>query len=146
MSRAENGQGTGHRVELFGPTEAEQLIGRAGGIRERAEGVEDRSHSQTAAQVAQSGEDRMKMRREAKGQSGRVETSSRPCGAGLDRKSQFAQDVRAAAQTRNGTVPVLDDRDARPGRHDRRRGADVKGPIAGPTGAARVEDVVSAGR
>ena len=49
MLRAEDRQGTGHRVELFGPAEAEELIGCPGGVRQRAEAIENRADAQPAA-------------------------------------------------------------------------------------------------
>ena len=98
MSRAENREGTGHRIKLFGSAEAEQLIRRARGIRERAEELKIVRTPQAGGAGRRPGEDRMKMWGEAEGESGCVKTPPRQSGPGLNRQSQYAQDVRAAAQ------------------------------------------------
>jgi len=88
----------------------------------------------------------MKMRGETEREPGRVETSPRPPGAGFDRQSEFAENVGAAAEARNRPIPVLDHRDSRPGRDDRRRGADVEGAVARAAGPAGIQDAVAACR
>lgn len=49
MSRAENSEGPGHRIQLLRPAEAEELVRRPRGVRKWAEAVEDGADAESAA-------------------------------------------------------------------------------------------------
>jgi len=145
VRRAKAGKGTGHAIEQVRPTDADKLVARACRVCQRAETIEQSRHAEAAADRREMPQRGMELRRKAKSKSRPIETAAGVVGIAFDRHTECGENVGAAAAAGDGTIAVLDDRNAGSRYHERRRRADVKCPRTVATGAAGVEDVRSAG-
>src|SRR5262249_4656370 len=125
--RAKPAQGAGKEVEQLPPAHAHELIGCARRIRQRTEPVEERRHAEPASQLGQSLEGRVKVRGEAEGEAGAIETSPGVAGVLIYADAEGGEDVGAAALAGDGAVAVLDHRHAGGGDDQGGGGADVEG-------------------
>ena len=123
---AESVQGSRQFLGGAHAVRSEQLKLSSGRICQRAEQVEDRPNSERFPHRHNILHGRMQEWSEAESNPDFVDALPYLFRRDLQVDSQRGQDVGRAARTRHAPVPVLSDRDACPGRHDRRRRADVK--------------------
>ena len=139
--RAELQQDTRDRLAERGGRDAQELSTDAGGVRERAEDVEDRSDAELAPDRRSVPHRRVVARGEHESKSDLFEARRDAGRAEVDRDPELLEDVGAAAGARGRTVAVL--RDARAGcdGDDRRDGRDVERVRTVAPGAAGVDRV-----
>ena len=140
LPRAEFGNCPGERVEELRLADAEELVRGVGGVRERAEQVEDRADAELLAKGRDVGHAAMEVRGEAEREADAVEALLRPLGSGLDVRTEFAEYVGTSRSAGDGAVAVLHHGNAGPRGHECGGGADVERAALVAAGAARIED------
>ena len=142
----EVGEGPGEEIGVVGTRHAHQLPGDAGGVRQRAEEVEDGAHAQLAPSRGGMPHRGMERGGEQERDAAGVEAALDHRGGRVDRDPEGGEDVGAAAAARDGAVAVLGDGHPARGEDEggERRDVERRRPVA--AGAAGVEPGPLAGR
>ena len=140
MLGAESLECAGHRVDVRRVGDADQLSGRAGRVRQRAEEVEDRANRELAADGNDVAGRLMVGGREHEPEADVLDAPRDGGRRQVDPRAERLEQVGRAGQSGGGAVAVLGDRAAGAGRDQRRRRRDVERPSPS-TGAGGVEQV-----
>ena len=136
---AERGQRLREQRHQLRPAHADQLPRGAGGIRERAEDVEDRPDAELPPHAAERLHRRVERRREQEHEADVVEHPPRERGLEVDPDPAGLEHVGRADARGDRAVPVLGHGGSRSGGHDRGGGRDVEEVAAEAARAAGVE-------
>ena len=133
------------RADELGRIDAEDARPHAGGVRQRAEEVEDRARPELTPHGSGVAHGRMVRRREHEAEAEPVDRLCDSLGRLLEAEPERLEDVGGARRRAHRTVSVLGDGSARRRRDYRRDGRDVERSRSVPARPDHVDHVVSGG-
>jgi hypothetical protein len=130
-----------HDLEQAGVRDAQRLPGRAGGVGEGAEDVEDRGDPKLPTGGSRMAHGGVKHRRETEPHTRLADALSDTLGGKVDAHPEGLEDISRAAARRRRPISVLGYPRAGTCAHEGRSGRDVEGSCAVAAGAAGVEQL-----